>query len=57
LAEFEKLFKAMLAAEASELPDLESAVDSLVDDLEAQSDGRYNRRGFKEYLLIPDTRS
>jgi|SRR6266568_3696077 len=56
LGEFERLFKCLLRAEQTELPDLEGALDSLLNDLEDEHQYRYNRREFKRYLMIPNTR-
>jgi hypothetical protein len=46
----------LLKAEATELPDLEHAVDDLLDELEKHQDRRYNRDEFKRYLMFPNTR-
>lgn len=51
--EFESLFKFFLKAESAELPDLEDALDSLVDELERAHDQPYQREQFKAYLMIP----
>jgi len=57
LEEFDKLFKFLLKAEATELKDeLEPAVDSLLDDLEKKYGVKYQRDQFKAYLMIPDAR-
>jgi hypothetical protein len=55
LLEFEKLFKFLLSVEAKELPDLEEALDGLLDELEKTRGGTYKRAQFKAYLIIPDT--
>ncbi len=55
LKEFEHLFKTLLNAEATELPELEQAVDSLLDELEGDHGHKYNRSEFKRYLIIPTT--
>jgi len=57
IKEFEQLFKFFLKAEGKELPELEGALDSLLDDLEKEHSGAtFQREQFKAYLLIPDTR-
>jgi hypothetical protein len=58
LREFDQLSKFILKTEPTELPDLEDAVDLLLDELEADPEHRYlyNRTEFKRYLMIPDTR-
>jgi hypothetical protein len=56
LAEFEKIFRSILKAERKELPDLEGAVDGLLDELEAGRSERYDRSEFKRYLMVPNTR-
>jgi hypothetical protein len=56
IKEFEKLFRIILHAEAQELPDLEEAVDCLLDELEGKYQRPYNRNEFKRYLMIPNTR-
>jgi hypothetical protein len=57
LLEFEKLFKFLLSVEAKELPDLEEALDGLLDELEKAHGAPYKREQFKAYLMIPDTRT
>lgn len=56
LEEFERLFKTLLKAEPTELPELEDALDSLLDELEKDQQFKYKRSEFKRYLLIPNTR-
>jgi hypothetical protein len=54
LEEFKKLFSLTLHAEPTLLPDLEEALDDLLDELESQDPGhKYQRAKFKEYLMIP----
>jgi len=53
--EFEKLFKFFLNVEAKELPDLEEALDALLDELEKVHGGTFKRAQFKAYTMIPDT--
>jgi hypothetical protein len=54
LAEFEKVFKFFLSAEGRERqPELEGAVDSLLDDLETIQGGKFQRAQLKAYLMIP----
>ena len=55
LKEFETLLKFFLKAEAKELPELEAAVDCLLDDLEKTHKTAYQRAQFKAYLMIPNT--
>ncbi len=57
LEEFQQLFRVLLKAEPSELPDLEGAVDGLLDELEANHQHHYNRNEFKRYLMFPNTSS
>lgn len=55
LQEFEKIFKFLLKLEETELRDeLDTAVESLLDELEAKHPGqKYQREQFKSYLMIP----
>lgn len=55
LNEFEQLFKILLNAEGTELPELEQAVDSLLDELEGEHGHKYDRSEFKRYLILPST--
>ena len=55
LYEFEKLFKFMLSVEASDLPDLEGALDEFLGEMEQKHGTKYKREQFKMYLLIPST--
>jgi hypothetical protein len=55
LLEFEKLFKFLLSVEAKELPDLEEALDDLLDELEKAHGGTYKREQLKAYMMVPDT--
>jgi hypothetical protein len=55
LKEFEELLKLFLKAEADELPDLETALDALLDDLEKEHGAIYKREQFKAYLMIRET--
>jgi hypothetical protein len=55
ILEFEKLFKFFLNVEAKELPDLEEALDALLDDLEKMHGGTYKRAQFKAYTMIPNS--
>jgi hypothetical protein len=52
LGEFEVLLKFFLNAEFEELPDLEAALDTLLDELEKTHDVPYQRKQFKAYLMI-----
>ncbi len=56
IKEFERLFRIILHAEPQELPDLEVAVDCLLDELEDRYHHLYNRDEFKRHLMIPNTR-
>lgn len=56
LDEFEQLFKFLLKAESVELPDVEDALDCLLDELERDHQHRYKRNEFKRYLMVPNTR-
>ena len=56
MAEFEVLLKLFLKAEAQELPELESELDSLLDELEKKHGSKYNREQFKAYVMIANTR-
>jgi len=53
---FHNLLRLVLKSEAEELPDLECALDELIDELESSSPLRYKRDEFKRYLMIPNTR-
>jgi hypothetical protein len=55
LKEFAELLKFFLKAEAQELPDLETALDALLDDLEKEHGAIYKREQFKAYLMIRET--
>jgi len=55
LEEFEKLQREILNSEGGTLPDLEIALDELLDELERADKHRYKRQQFKSYLMIPDT--
>ena len=55
LLEFEKLFRFCLGAEAKELPELEAALDSMLDEFEKEHGTKYQRQQFKAYLMITDT--
>lgn len=57
MLEFEKLFKFFLKTEANELPDLEEALDALLDELEIAHLSKFNREQFKAYTMIPNTRT
>jgi hypothetical protein len=52
--EFRKLFSTLLKAEPKELPDLETELDSLLDELEKEHGTKYQREQFKAYLMIPE---
>jgi hypothetical protein len=52
LAEFEELLKFFLNSELKQLPELESALDTLLDDLEAAHGVAYQRQQIKAYLMI-----
>jgi hypothetical protein len=54
LTEFEVLLNFFLNAELKELPDLEGALDALLDDLEKAHDVPYQREQLKAYLMIGD---
>ena len=54
--QFLQLLGVILKAEAEELPDLNQAVDDLLDELEAGSQGHYNRAEFKRYLMLSTRR-
>ena len=55
LKEFEELLKFFLKAEEKELPDLEEALDGLLDDLEKQhGNSTFQPKQFKAYLMIAD---
>jgi hypothetical protein len=54
LQEFISLFKFFLSLESrGELPDLEVELDSLLDELEAEGQTKYQREQFKAYLMLP----
>ncbi len=55
LEEFEKLQRKILKAEGSTLPDLETVLDALLDELEMGENYKYKRAEFKRYLMIPNT--
>jgi hypothetical protein len=56
LQEFITLFKFFLSLESKgELPNLETELDSLLDELEATHRTKYQREQFKAYLMIPAT--
>jgi len=55
LEEFQSLMRTILHAEATELPELETALDGLLTELEGKSLYRYNRPQFKKYLMITST--
>jgi hypothetical protein len=50
MVEFEKLFKFFLKAEEKELPDLEEALDDLLDELEKDHGSTFKREQFKAYI-------
>ena len=56
LEEFERLQRKILKSEGEMLPDLESALDDLLDELEKNQNGKYRRSEFKRYLMIPNTK-
>ena len=54
LREFINLFKFFLSLESKgELPDLELELDSLLDELAAAQQAKYQREQFKAYLMMP----
>lgn len=55
IAEFEHLLRIILKAEADELPDLEQAVDELLNELEIRGRPAYKKAEFKRYLMLPNT--
>jgi hypothetical protein len=55
LEEFEKLQRKILNSEGTTLPDLEAALDALLDELEQAQQRKYKRDEFKRYLIIPNT--
>ena len=56
LKEFEELLRFFLKAEEKELPELDRALDALLDDLEKEHAGStFQREQFKAYLMIADT--
>ena len=55
LEQFEKLQRRILHDEGSTLPDLEAAVDDLLDELETTDKHQYKRAELKRYLMIPNT--
>ena|ERR1700722_19123093 len=52
LQAFQGIMRIILTAEPTELPELEAALDELLDELETTSSYRYNRPEFKRYLII-----
>jgi len=57
LQEFVSLFRFFLRLESNgALRDLETELDSLLDELEAGQQTRYQREQFKAYLMIPEKR-
>jgi len=52
LEQFEKLQRTILQAEGATLPDLEGALDDLLDELEKGQNRKYKRTEFKRYLMI-----
>jgi hypothetical protein len=57
IKEFEELFKFFLKAEERELPEIENALDSLLDDIEKDHGGTtFRRPEFKAYVMITNTR-
>jgi hypothetical protein len=54
VAEFEVLLKFFLNAEVDELPDLEGALDTLLDDLEKAHGVLYQRQQLKAYLMLAE---
>ena len=52
LEEFQTLMRSILHAEATELPEIESVLDEFLTELETKSTHRYQRDGFKRYLMI-----
>jgi hypothetical protein len=57
IEEFQNLLRIILHAEATELPDLEQAVDDFLDEMEVQLHSRYDRAEFKRYLMLPNIRT
>lgn len=57
MVEFGTLFKFFLKAEETELPELETALDSLLDDLEKSHGSAFKPADFKHYVMIKDTKS
>jgi hypothetical protein len=55
--EFYKLLKFILSVEATELPDLEEGLDSLLDEMEQKHGDKYKREQYKAYLMIPNMRT
>jgi hypothetical protein len=54
LKQFVALFNFFLHVESDGgLPDFETELDSLLDDLESKQSHHYNRKQFKQYLMIP----
>lgn len=52
LGAFKRLASQLLKDESGKLPDLEGALDNLLDELEANHARRFNREEFKKYLMI-----
>jgi hypothetical protein len=50
--DFNRLFKKILIAEKTELPDFPKAVDDFLDEMEAEHHSKYDRAEFKRYLMI-----
>jgi hypothetical protein len=57
LMEFENIQRKILHSEGATLPDLEDALDALLDELEEGEEAKYNRSELKRYLIIPNTRN
>jgi hypothetical protein len=55
LEAFKQLAMQFLKDEAKELPELESVVDDLLDDLEENQARHFSRDEFKKYLMIPNS--
>ena len=55
--QFERLFKTLIKMEAAELPDLEDALDSLLDEQGKRLGSRFDHKVWKAYLMVPDTKS
>ena len=52
LEEFQNLMRTILNAEPKELPELETELDKLLDELDSADSYHYSRAGFKKYLMI-----